>query len=69
MAMFAYKEEHPDVTFASIAEIFTEQLNKKIHRTMVQKNYHKIKKQKEEGLEIKIECMLTNRLLLAITLK
>ena len=26
MAMFAYKEEHPDVTFASIAEIFTEQL-------------------------------------------
>ena len=69
MAMFAYKEEHPDVTFASIAEIFTEQLNKKIHRTMVQKNYHKIKKQKEEGLEFNQAAMMNNRLLLAITLK
>ena len=46
---------------------------------MALKNYNKIKKRKEEGLEfnqaammtksIKIECMLTNRLLLAITLK
>ena len=79
MAMFAYKEEHPDASFTKIAEIFTEKLNKKIHRTMALKNYNKIKKRTEEGLEfnqaammtksIKIECMLTNRLLLAITLK
>ena len=26
MAMFTYKEEHPDASFASIAEIFTEKL-------------------------------------------
>ena len=46
MAMFAYKEQHPDASFTIIAEIFTEKMNKKIHRTL-----------------------LTNRLLLAITLK
>ena len=69
MAMFAYKEEHPDVTFASIAEIFTEQLNKKIHRTMVQKNYHKIKKQKEEGFEFNQAAMMRSRLCPTIQIK
>ena len=34
MAMFAYKEEHPNASFTKIAEIFTEKLNKKIHKTM-----------------------------------
>ena len=34
MAMFAYKEEHPNASFTKIAEIFTEKLNKKIHRTI-----------------------------------
>ena len=38
MAMFAYKEEHPNASFTKIAEIFTEKLNKKIHRTMALKN-------------------------------
>ena len=28
MAMFAYKEEHPNASFTKIAEIFTEKLNK-----------------------------------------
>ena len=51
MAMFAYKEEHPNASFTKIAEIFTEKLNKKIHRTIALKNYNKIKKRKEEGLE------------------
>ena len=51
MAMLAYKEEHPDASFTKIAEIFTEKLNKKIHRTMACKSYRKIKKRKEEGLE------------------
>ena len=30
MAMFAYKDEHPDASFATIANTFTEKLNKKI---------------------------------------
>ena len=51
MAMFAYKEEHPNASFTKIAEIFTEKLNKKIHKSMALKNYNKIKKRKEEGLE------------------
>ena len=33
MAMFAYKDEHPDASFATIANTFTEKLNKKIDRT------------------------------------
>ena len=73
MAMFAYKEEHPDASFTTIANIFTEKLNKKIDRTMVFKSYHMIKPQVQEkennqrkliSLQrkklIKIECMLTN---------
>ena len=73
MAIFAYKEEHPNTSFSKLAEIFTEKLNKKIHKSMALKNYNKIKKRKEEGSEfnqaammtksIKIEiqlCMLTN---------
>ena len=35
MALFAYKEEHPDASFATITEIFTEKLNKKIDRTNI----------------------------------
>ena len=74
MAMFAYKEEHPNTSFSKLAEIFTEKLNKKIHKSMALKNYNKIKKRKEEGLELNqaammTSSMLTNRLLLAITLK
>ena len=42
MAMFAYKEGHPDASFTTIAEIFTEEFNKKIHRTMTFKNNRKI---------------------------
>ena len=49
MAMFAYKEEHPDASFTTIANIFTEKLNKKIDRTMVFKSYRMIKKQKENN--------------------
>ena len=30
MAMFAYKEEHPDASFTTIANTFTKKLNKKI---------------------------------------
>ena len=37
MGMFAYKEEHPNASFTKIAEIFTEKLNKKIHKTMALK--------------------------------
>ena len=48
MAMFAYKEEHPDASFTTIAEIFTEKLNKKIDRTMVFKSYRMIKPQVQE---------------------
>ena len=48
MAMFAYKEEHPNTSFTKIAEIFTEKLNKKIHRTMTLKSYRKIKKNKKK---------------------
>ena len=50
MAMFAYKEEHPNASFTKIAEIFTEKLNKKINRTMALKNYNKIKKKKAWSL-------------------
>ena len=46
MAMFAYKEEHPDASFTTIANIFTEKLNKKIDRTMVFKSYRMIKSHK-----------------------
>ena len=49
MAMLAYKEENPDASFTTIAEIFTEKLNKKIHWRMRFKNYRKIKKQKENN--------------------
>ena len=42
MAMFAYKDEHPDASFATIANTFTEKLNKKIDRTMVFKSYRMI---------------------------
>ena len=62
MAMFAYKEEHPDATFTNIAKIFTEKLNKKIHKSMALKNYNKIKKRKEEGLEFNQAAMMTSRL-------
>ena len=50
MAMFAYKEEHPNASFTKIAEIFTEKLNKKkVHRTMALKNSHpSIKPQVQE---------------------
>ena len=30
IAMFVYKEEHPDASFTTIANIFTEKLNKKL---------------------------------------
>ena len=62
MAMFAYKREHTDASFATIAEIFTEKLNKKIHRTMTFKNYRKIKKQKEKGLEFNQAAMMRSSL-------
>ena len=62
MAMFAYKEEHPDASFTTIAEIFTENLKKKIDRTMLLKSYRMIKKQKEEGLEFNQAAMMRSRL-------
>ena len=45
MAMFAYKE-HPDASFTTIANIFTETLNKKVDRMMVFKSYRMIKSHK-----------------------
>ena len=50
MAMFAYKEEHPNTSFSKLAEIFTEKLNKKIHRKWsycgwpIRQSSHKYKK-------------------------
>ena len=83
MAMFAYKEEHPDASFTKIAEIFTEKLNKKsigsgfIVAGPSVNQATSTRKSKQPAItdffakkkSIKIECMLTNRLLLAITLK
>ena len=46
MAMFAYKEKHPDASFTTIANIFTETLNKKVDRMMVFKSYRMIKSHK-----------------------
>ena len=69
MDMFAYKEEHLDASFNTIAEIFTEKLNKKIHRTMTFKNDRRMKKQKEEGLEFNQAAMMRSRLCPTIQIK
>ena len=38
LAMFNFKLEHPESSFATIANIFSERFGKKINKTMVFKN-------------------------------
>ena len=52
LSIFNYKESHPEKSFATIANIFTEQWNKKIGRQTAFRSYHLIKTQRENGVEI-----------------
>ena len=62
LAMFNFKLEHPESSFATIANIFSERFGKKINKTTVFENYRKIKKLKEEGFELNETDMMRNRL-------
>ena len=52
LSIFNYKESHPEKSFATIANIFTEQWNKKIGKQTAFRSYHLIKTQRENGVEI-----------------
>ena len=52
LSIINYKESHLEKSFATIANIFTEQWNKKIGKQTAFRSYHLIKTQRENGVEI-----------------